>query len=124
MQRPIVYIAAALGGVAFLFMVKLMYDMTGHMGKMTDQVALMSADLGRMRSQMETLVGQVGGIQQGVRYMAPLAADVQGLRESVGSMAGVVHKGSEQIERLNPMQMMEQMMRPRPQPAPASVPEQ
>jgi hypothetical protein len=27
-------------------------------------------------------------------------------------MAGVLHKGGEQIERLNPMQMMEQMVVP------------
>jgi hypothetical protein len=44
--------------------------------------------------------------------MAPLAEDVHALRESVGSMAGVIHRGSEQIERLNPMDMLQQVMPP------------
>jgi hypothetical protein len=30
--------------------------------------------------------------------MLPLAADVQGIRESVAAMAGVLHKGGEQIQ--------------------------
>ena len=112
MHRALVYLMAILGGGAFLFMVKLMYDMTGHMAQMTDHVAVMSTDMGQMRSQMETLVEQVTGIETSVRNMEPLAADVHGIRENVGEMTGVLHKGGEQMERLNPMQMMEQMMPP------------
>lgn len=112
MNRALVYFGAILGGAAFLFMVKLMYDMSGHMARMTDQVISMSTDMGQMSSQMETLVEQVTGIRDSVRYMLPLAADVQGMRENVAAMAGVIHKGGEQIERLNPMQMMEQMVVP------------
>ena len=121
MHRALVYLMAILGGGAFLFMVKLMYDMTGHMAQMNDHVAVMSTDMGQMRSQMETLVEQVTGIEASVRNMKPLAADVHGIRESVGEMTGVLHKGGEQMERLNPMQMMEQMMAPgqqRPPPRP------
>jgi len=112
MQRPLIYAVALLGGAAFLFMVKLMHDMTGHMARMTEQVTTMSSDMGQMRSQMGTLVEQVTGIRESVRYMLPLAADVQGMRENVAAMAGIIHKGGEQIERLNPMQMMEQMIPP------------
>ena len=112
MHRAFVYFMAILGGAAFLFMVKLMYDMTGHMARMTDHVAVMSNDRGRMRSHMETRVLQVAGIEISVSQMDSLAADVHGMRQNVGAMAGVLHKGGEQIERLNPMQMMEQMMAP------------
>jgi hypothetical protein len=110
MQRFLIPLAALIGGAAFLFMVKLMYDMTGHMARMTDQVSLMSADLGRMRGQMETLVSQVGGIERSVGSMGPLAADVRGIRENVGAMAGVVQNTGEQIERINPMDMMQQIV--------------
>lgn len=112
MQRAIIYLGAILGGAAFLFMVKLMYDMTGHMARMTEQVTVMSSDMGQLRSEMGTMVEQVTGIRESVRYMLPLAADVQGMRANVAAMAGVIHKGGEQIERLNPMQMMEQMVAP------------
>jgi hypothetical protein len=112
MQRAILYLGATIAGAAFLFMVKLMYDMTEHMARMTDQVVVMSTDMGQLRSQMETMTEQVTGIRESVRAMLPLAADVQGIRESVAAMAGVLYKGGEQIERLNPMQMMEQMIAP------------
>lgn len=110
MQRFLIPLTALIGGAAFVFMVKLMYDMTGHMARMTDQVTLMSADLGRMRGQMETLVTQVGGIEQAVAHMPALAADVRGMREQIGTMAGVVQSTGEQIERINPMDMMQQIV--------------
>jgi methyl-accepting chemotaxis protein len=112
MQKTLLYAAILLGAAAFLGMLKLMNDMTAHMARMTDQVAVMSRDLGRMQAQMETLVEEVSGIQASVGHMAPLAEDVHALRESVGSMAGVIHRGSEQIERLNPMDMLQQVMPP------------
>jgi hypothetical protein len=112
MRKTVVVILVILGGGAFLGMVKLMYDMSGHMARMTDQVAIMSTDMGRMRDQMGTLVQHVAGIQASVEHMVPMAEDVKGLRESVGSMAGVIHRSGEQIERLNPMEMMQQMMNP------------
>lgn len=113
MNKIVLSIALLVGGVAFLGMLKLMYDMTGHMARMTDQVAVMSTGMERMGAQMEALVEQVSGIQASVAHMPSLAEDVQGLRESVGTMASVVHRSGEQIERLNPMEMMEQMLRPR-----------
>jgi hypothetical protein len=115
MQRILIAIAVFVGGAAFLAMVKLMYDMTTHMARMTDQVAVMAADLGRMRAQMETLVGDVGGIRASVGHMDALAADVHGLRTSVDGMAGVVRAGEEQIRSLNPMEMMQQIVPSGPQ---------
>ena len=112
MRKTVIYILVLVGGTAFLGMVKLMYDMTGHMARMTDQVALMSTDMGRMREQMGTLVNQVSGIRDSVQNMKPLADDVHGIRENVGAMTDVIHSGGEQIERLNPMEMMQKMMAP------------
>jgi hypothetical protein len=109
MQRFALYLAAAVGGAAFLVMVKLMYDMTSHMGQMTGQVSAISADLGRMRGQMETLTGDVAGMRESV---ASLATDVSGMRAGVESMAGVVRSGSEQIEKLNPMDMLQRVLPP------------
>jgi hypothetical protein len=111
-KKTVVYALALLGGAAFLGMVKLMYDMTGHMARMTDQVALMSTDMGRMREQMETLAEQVSGIRDSVQHVEPLAEDVHGIRENVGTMTDVIRRGGKQIERLNPMEMMQQMMVP------------
>lgn len=114
MQRAALYIMAVVGGAAFLVMVKLMYDMTGHMARMTDRVAVMSVDLGRMGKQMDTLVSEVAGIRASVSRMDALSADVQGMRRSIESMAGVVQSGGEQIQRINPMEMMKQMAPPAP----------
>jgi hypothetical protein len=111
MQRSLVLFMAAIAGAAFLYMVKLMHDMTGHMAEMSGQVAAMSADMGRMRGQIEVMVDKIGGIERSVEHMEGLAADVHGMRENVAAMTGVVHEGSEQIQRLNPMQMMDRMMR-------------
>jgi uncharacterized protein YoxC len=109
MQRTLVYLAAALGALAFLLMVKLIYDMTIHMGRMTDQVAAMSADLGRMRGQMETLTADVTRMRESV---AALSTDVGGIRTGVETMAGVVRTSGEQIKKLNPMEIMQQVLPP------------
>ena len=110
MQRFAVVLAAAVGGAAFLVLLKLMYDMTGHMERMTDEVAVMSADMGRMRAQMETLVAEVSGIRTSVGHMDALAADVHGIRGSVEAMAAVIRTGEEQIRSINPVEMMQQMV--------------
>jgi hypothetical protein len=107
MQRILVYLMAGVAGAAFLLMVKLMYDMTEHMGRMTGQVAAMSADLGRMRGQMESLTADVAGMRQSV---AALSDDVGGIRSGVETMAGVVRTSGEQIQKLNPMDMLQQIM--------------
>jgi hypothetical protein len=110
MQRSFIYLLAFVGGAAFLAMVILMYDMTRHMARMTDAVAVMSADLGRMRNQMDTLVNRVSGMEASVGHMPAMAEDVHGMRESMQAMAGVIHKSGEQIERVNPLEMMQQII--------------
>jgi hypothetical protein len=112
MQRATLYLAAIVGGAAFLFMVKLMYDMTLNMALMTQHVGAMATELVRMRAQMGTLVRQVAGIEKSVGQVPTMAADVRGMRESMQGMAGVIDKGGQQIERLNPMEMMQQVMPP------------
>ena len=74
---------ALLGAIAFLFLVKQVADMNGHMAQMTEQV-------GSMRHSVETM-----------------SADVKGMRESVDRMSLVMVRGSQKIEQLNPMEMME-----------------
>lgn len=95
MHRTAVYLMAILAGCAFLYMVKLMHDMTGYIGRMSDQVTTMSQDMGLMRTQMESLT-----------------AEVAAMRTGVDTMAGVVRSSGEQFERLNPMDMMQRMMVP------------
>jgi hypothetical protein len=110
MQRPIMYLLAFVGGATFLVMVILMYDMTRHMARMTDEVGVMSADVGCMRNQMETLVQRVSGMEASVGHMPAMAEDVHGMRQSMQAMAGVIHKSGEQIERINPMEMMQPVL--------------
>jgi hypothetical protein len=113
MQRATLYLAAIVGGAAFLLMVKLMYDMTVNMALMTQHVGAMATELVRMRGQMGKLVRQVAGIEKSVGQVPTMAADVRGMRESIQEMAGVIDKGGRQIERLNPMEMMQQIVPPR-----------
>ena len=86
----------ALGGTialgAFVFMVKLMHDMTGQMAMMAGQVA-------RMAEQVAQMNGAVGA----------MGADMRGMRQSMERMSGIVQRGGqqlEQIEQLNPMEVM------------------
>jgi hypothetical protein len=79
--------AVALG--AFVFLVKLMHDMTVQMTVMTGQVT-------RMADQMTVMNANIQAMGQ----------DVRGMREGMDRMAGVVQRGSQQIEQLNPMEMM------------------
>ena len=112
MQRIFIYLAAIIGAAAFLGMLKLMHDMTGHMARMTDQVAAMSTDMGRMRGQMDQLVAEVTGIRASVSRMDALSEDVHGMRLSIDALAGVVQSSGEQIQRINPMGIMNQMTPP------------
>ena len=83
MKDRIVLLMALLGDAAFLFLVKQIYDMNGHMARITEQMA-------EMGSNMEAM-----------------STDVKGMRESVDRMAMIVARGSQTIEQFNPMEMME-----------------
>jgi len=90
----------ALGGVvalaAFLFMVKLMHDMTVQMAAMTDQVGHMAEQVTQMNANVQAM-----------------GTDVRGMRQSMERMAGIVQRGGqqlEQIEQLTPLEMMRGVM--------------
>ena len=86
MSNKIVYPAALIAMLAFLFLIKLMYDMSVQMARMTDQV-------GSMNSHMERMV-----------------TDMHGMRGSIDQMAQAFQKGSQQMEQMNPMDMMQGVM--------------
>ena len=111
MQKTLIYILVLVGGAAFLGMVKLMYDMTGHMARMTDQVASCPRTWDVCANRWKHWWSRSPVSRQRAAH-GPLAEDVHGMRENVGTMTGVLHRGGEQIERLNPMEMMQQMMAP------------
>jgi hypothetical protein len=79
--------AVALG--AFLFLVKLMNDMTGQMTAMTGQVTRLADQIVVMNANVQAM-----------------GLDVRGMRESMDRMSGVVQRGSQQLEQINPMEMM------------------
>ncbi len=76
MSRVMVPIAVLLAGIGFFAMVKIMYDMSGNLARMTDEVAAMTAD-------------------------------VHAMRESMDRMSTVVGQGAQQMQQVNPMQMMQ-----------------
>ncbi len=84
------YLLAVAGLAAMLGFVKVMDDMSAPMGRMTDSVEAMAADIKQMNVNM-----------------ASMAAAVAGIRQSVDRMGRVVDQGGQQIERMNPMRVME-----------------
>ena len=102
-----------LAAAAFAFLLKLMHDMSQSMGRMTEDIsgmsvniAAMAADMHRMGGDIGALSEQVAGIRVGVDVMA---SDVRGMRGSVDRMSEVVQTGGKQIERINPMGVMQDM---------------
>ena len=86
LNKATIYTLGILGAAAFLFLVKLMHDMTVQMTLMTEQVTIMT--------------GQVG----------TMASNVHGIRTSVEGMAGVLQQSSQQLQQINPMEMMQGVM--------------
>lgn len=117
MPKSLTIAAALAGGLLFALMVKLMWDMTSHVGRMADDVGVMSGrvvamseDMHAMRLQFERLSNQVGDIEQSVEVLLPLGVDIQAMRVSMERMSGVILKGGKQIENLSPGGMMQQML--------------
>jgi hypothetical protein len=84
------YVLAAGAALAMLALLKAMYDMSGHMGRMTDSVETMAREVEQMNGRMETLVGHVAE-----------------MRLSMDRMGRVFQQGGAQLERMNPMRIME-----------------
>ena len=97
LKKPWIFVAGIAGVAVFLFLVKLMYDMTVQMTRMTEQVTVMTGQVTAMTGYMERMAGEVSGIRE----------DVNGMRRSVEGVSGVMQKGREQIQKLNPMEMMQ-----------------
>ena len=91
-NRLLVALAGAVALGAFVFMVKLMHDMTA-------QIAVMAEHVGRMAEQVTQMNANVAG----------MGTEVHGMRQSMERMSGIVQRGGqqlEQIEQLNPMEVM------------------
>ena len=97
------------GGGGFLFMVKLIHDMTGHVGRMAADMSLMSANLSKMQADMATLTQEVSDIRQQVATLPAMAADMQQMRISIGRVSGLFG-GGESMRQMNPLDLMQQMM--------------
>ena len=81
-NHKIIYPAAAIAMVAFLFLIKLMYDMSVQMTRMTDQITLMNG------------------------HMQEMVTDMRGMRTSVDQMSLAFKQGGQQMQQMNPLNMM------------------
>lgn len=107
---PLLLLAILLaGGGGFLYMVKLMHDMTGHVGQMAADMSLMSANLSKMQQDMATLTQEVREMLQQVATLPGMAADMQQMRVAIGRMSGIFG-GGESMRQINPLELMQQLM--------------
>lgn len=109
LTRLALFAAVLMGGAAFLYMVKLMHDMTFHISQMTTDISAMSANMGKMQTDMASLARDVGDMRQQVASLPGIAADMQQMRQSMGRMSGLFG-GSEPLRQANPVEMMQQLM--------------
>ena len=111
-NAPRLIVAALMGllaAAALGFLLKLMYDRSQSMGRMTQDIASMAAVMHRMGTDITALSEEIVGIREGVEVMA---ADVRGMRGSVDRMSAVIQSGGKQIEQINPMGVIQQMIPP------------
>ena len=110
--RPsLILIAAALiGGAAFLYMVKLMHDMTQAVGQMAGEMSAMSANMAKMQTDMASLARDVGDMREKVGALPGMAADMQQMRASMARVTGLFGGSGESLRQMNPLEMMQQMM--------------
>lgn len=81
-----------IGGAAFgAVLLKLMYDINLNMVSMNEHIGALSRDVASMRV----------GVGEMARSVASMDQTMQG-------MGGAISQGSEQFQRLNPMEMMKQ----------------
>ncbi len=109
-SRLLVLLAALLAGAAFLYMVKLMHDMTGHMGAMSSHITSMAEDMRSMRTDMGSLARDVSDMANQVRTLPAMAEDLRRMREGMEQLSGVMGGGGKQLEQMNPMGVIQQMI--------------
>jgi hypothetical protein len=107
---PFAVIAVAIvAGTAFLYMVKLMHDISLNVGVMAVEMTSMSANMDRMRADMSSLAADVSDMGQQVRTLPAMAEDMQQMRVAIDRLSGIVG-GGEQIQQMNPMGVIQQMI--------------
>ena len=109
LARLALFVAVLVGGAAFLYMVKLMHDMTFHISQMTTEISAMSANMGKMQTDMASLARDVGDMRQQVASLPGMAADMQQMRQSMGRMSGLFG-GGETLRQANPIEIMQQLV--------------
>lgn len=109
LPRLAVLAAALVAGVAFLYMVKLMHDISANVGRMAGEMASMSADMGRMRLDMTSLAQDVSVMRQQVSTLPAIAEDMGRMRIGMERLSGIVG-GGDQIPAVNPMGVIQQMI--------------
>ena len=111
-SRPsLILVAAALiGGSAFLYMVKLMHDMTLAVGQMAGEMSAMSANMAKMQTDMASLARDVGDMREKVGALPGMAADMQQMRASMARVTGLFGGCGEPLRQVNPVEIMQQMM--------------
>ena len=107
LRAALVAFGGLLAAAAFAFLLKLMYDMSQSMARMTEDITSMAEDMHQMGADMSGLSEQVAAIRVGVDAMA---SDMRGMRASVDRMSAVIQSGGKQIEQINPMGAIKQMM--------------
>ena len=108
--RLLVLLASLLAGAAFLYMVKLMHDMTGHMGAMSTHVSSMAEDMGTMRGDRGALARTVSDMATQVRTLPAMAGDLRRMRQGMEQLSGVMGGGGKPLEQMNPMGVIQQMI--------------
>ena len=93
----LVIVGLALALVAVVF-VKLMNDMSSSMSEMTAHVGALSRDVSEMREGVTGMAADMGQMN----------ATMQRIEESMRGMGLAVTRGSEQMQRWNPMELMQQ----------------
>ena len=103
-------VASLVAGAAFLFMVKLMHDMTGHMGAMSSDISSMADDMRAMRGDLGAMARTVSDMANQVRTLPAMAQDLRRMREGMEQLSGVMGGGGKQLEQMNPMGVIQQMI--------------
>ncbi|MCG6898343.1 MAG: hypothetical protein LJE61_04730 [Thiocapsa sp.] len=100
---------AILAGIGFLYMVKLMHDISRNVGVMAVEMASMSANMDRMGTDMSSLATDVSDMARQVRTLPAMAQDIQQMRVAIDGLSGIVG-GGEQLQQMNPMGVIQQMI--------------
>ncbi len=101
-SRLAVIAAALVAGIAFLYMVKLMHDISANVG-------LMAAEMGQMRRDMSSLAQDVSTMRQLVGTLPAIAQDMGRMRVGMERLSGIVG-GGEDMPAVNPMGVIQQMI--------------